>query len=183
MKTNSQKFSSLPWKLCCKESTSQLFVANPSSSSSSSSSSSALQRNPARRTCNKNLRDRQSTPRLPSCTTPKIYQICGSQFEMYDLHRFVPQSHTFFLYNSTNLPHLWISVPNEQICIDLFHKVAPSSCIEQLHKSTISVDLNSKCTYGVDLFHNDKISSCATSQIYRLCRLDLISKCTKSIDL
>jgi hypothetical protein len=26
---------------------------------------------------------------LPSCTTPKIYQICGSQFEMYDLHRFV----------------------------------------------------------------------------------------------
>jgi hypothetical protein len=38
------------------------------------------------------------------------------------------KSRTFFLYNSTNLPHMWISVPNEQICIDLFHKVTLSSC-------------------------------------------------------
>jgi hypothetical protein len=105
---------------------------------------------------------------------------------MYTLPKFVPHSCTFFLNSSTNLPYLWISVPNETNSIDLFYKVALSSCtapqiyhicgsqfhtnewhrfcptkshllvFEQLHKSSISVDLSLKCTYGIDLFHNDQ---------------------------
>ncbi len=39
----------------------------------------------------------------------------------------------------------------------------------QLHKSTISVDLSSKCPNCIDLFHKVTLSSCTTPQIYPIC--------------